>query len=121
MNVSSCPGCGDTHWCAGSNTRLTAEAGPTLMDQITRFVADTFVPDPTGVVPTSEAWAAYLDWCAANQETAFSQRRFVGAVGALRIRRVKRSTMRFTGITWKRSQIRGRHAAPDVTPAVVAR
>lgn len=113
MNVSSCPGCGDVHWCAGSSTRAAIDAGPTLLDQVARFVAATFIPDPSGVVATSEAWTAYLDWCTRNETTAFSQRRFVAAMTAMRIRRVKRSTMRFTGIGWRLPERTGRHAAPE--------
>lgn len=113
MIVSSCPGCGDTHLCAGSS-RAADEAGPTLLTQVARFTAEQFVPAATGVVATSEAYTAYLDWCTRNETTAFSQRRFVQAMGALPgIRRVKRSTMRFAGIAWKHTHPGGRHAAPD--------
>ena len=111
VNVSSCPGCGDTHLCAGNARRI--QAGPTLLDQITRYVDDTFIRAATGVVATSQAYTAYLDWCTAADTVAFSQKSFVQAMQALRIRRVKRSTMRFAGITWKRSHNPGRHAAPE--------
>lgn len=112
MNVSKCPGCGDTHWCAG--TRAAGLSGPTLLEQVHRFVADTFVPEPLAVVGTGVAWDAYVAWCTENGTVPFSQRRFVQAMAEQPgIRRVKRSTMRFTGITWKRSHTRGRHAAPE--------
>lgn len=119
MNLSSCPGCGDTHLCAG--TARLIQAGPTLLDQVTRFVDATFTRSATGVVPTSEAYTTYLDWCTATDTVAFSQKRFVQAMQALRIRRVKRSTMRFAGITWKRSHTPGRHAAPEPQYAGAAR
>lgn len=115
MNVSSCPGCGDTHLCAGSpTTRVPADVGPGLADQVRRYVAATFTTDVTGVVGTNEAYTAYLNWCTAHEAVAFSRKRFVAAMGTLpQIRRVKRSTMRFTGITWKPATHRGRHAAPE--------
>lgn len=111
VNVSSCPGCGDTHLCP--TTARLIQAGPTLLDQIARYVDDTFIRAATGVVATSQAYTAYLDWCTATDTVAFSQKRFVQGMEALRIRRVKRSTMRFAGITWKRSHNPGRHAAPE--------
>lgn len=113
MNVSSCPGCGDTHLCPGSTRAITA-VGPTLVEQVRRFHRDTFTPHPSGVVATSEAYQAYLHWCTRHETTAFSQRRFVQAMAALPgVRRVKRSTMRFTGIAWRRTINAGRHAAPE--------
>lgn len=110
MNLSTCPGCGDTHLCAGRR-RTT---GPTLAEQIRTFVAEVFTTDITGVVGTADTWSAYLAWCAANHQVPFSQRRFVQAMCEHPgIRRVKRSTMRFAGIRWANQTTRGRHAAPD--------
>lgn len=110
MNLSTCPGCGDTHICAG--TRRTT--GPTLTEQIRHYVRDTYTVEPTAVTSTADAWAAYLTWCAVNGHVPFSQRRFVQAMTEHPgIRRVKRSTMRFAGIRWKVPTTRGRHAAPD--------
>ena len=110
MNLSTCTGCGDTHLCAGKR-RTT---GPTLTEQVRHFVTETFTTDTTGVVGTADAWAAYLTWCAAKHQVPFSQRRFVQAMAEHPgIRRVKRSTMRFAGITWTNQVTRGRHAAPD--------
>lgn len=111
VNVSSCPGCGDTHLCAGQARHLTV--GPTLVEQVKAYIADTFVPHATGVIGTAEAYTAYLDWCTRHQSPAYSQKRFVQAMQDLRIRRIKRSTMRFQGITWKTEAPRGRHAAPE--------
>lgn len=116
MNVTSCPGCGDTHLCAGTARLL--QAGPTLVEQVQRYLNDTFVRSATGVVATADAWDAYLNWCTAHDTPAFSQKRFVQAMQALRVRRVKRSTMRFTGITWKTTATRGRHAAPEPAAAI---
>lgn len=110
MKVSSCPGCGDTHLCAGTR----GHTGPTLVQQVHRFATDTFTAEPLGVVGTAAAWDAYLTWCAANEQAPFSQRRFVQAMAETPgIRRVKRSTMRFVGITWRGTGTRGRHAAPE--------
>lgn len=109
MNLSTCPGCGDQHLCAGRRPTT----GPTLLEQIRHFVTDTFTLDPTGVVGTAAAWAAYCDWCTRTGTAPFSQRRFVQAMAEQPgIRRVKRSTMRFVGLTWTPAP-RGRHAAPD--------
>lgn len=111
MNVSRCAGCGDQHLCAGA---LSAQLGPALTEQVAHFIDAVFVPDPLGVVGTNAAFEAYVAWCADTGTVPYSQRRFVAAVAASPgVRRVKRSTMRFVGLTWKRSQTRGRHAAPE--------
>lgn len=110
MNLSTCPGCGDTHLCAGRRPAT----GPTLLEQVHLYANQVFTHDPHGVVSTADAWATYLDWCADTGHPPFSQRRFVQAMAEQPgIRRVKRSTMRFTGITWKIPVTRGRHAAPE--------
>lgn len=110
MNLSTCPGCGDQHICAGRR-RTT---GPTLAEQIRHFVAEVFTTDTTGVVGTADTWAAYLTWCAHHGHVPFSQRRFVQAMAEHPgIRRIKRSTMRFAGIRWANQITRGRHAAPE--------
>lgn len=110
MNTSTCPGCGDTHLCAGRRPTT----GPTLLEQVRHFVAEVFTTDTTGVVGTADTWTAYLNWCTANHQVPFSQRRFVQAMAEQPgIRRVKRSTMRFAGIRWAHQEPRGRHAAPE--------
>lgn len=111
VNLSSCPGCGDTHLCPGQ-ARLI-EAGPALVEQVRLFADDTFTVHATGVIGTAEAYTAYLDWCTRHESPAYSQKRFVQAMQALRIRRIKRSTMRFQGITWKDTTPQGRHAARE--------
>jgi len=109
MNLSTCSGCGDQHLCAGRRPTT----GPTLLEHVRLFVADSFTINPFGVVGTAAAWSAYLDWCATHGHVPFSQRRFVQAMAEQPgIRRVKRSTMRFVGITWNPVP-RGRHAAPE--------
>lgn len=110
MNTTTCPGCGDTHICAGRRRNT----GPTLAEQIRHFVTEVFTTDTTGVVSTADTWAAYLTWCAHHGHVPFSQRRFVQAMCEHPgIRRVKRSTMRFAGIRWANQITRGRHAAPE--------
>jgi hypothetical protein len=109
MNLSTCHGCGDTHLCAGRRP----QTGPTLLEHVHLYVRDTYTLDAGGVVGTAAAWNAYLHWCAAHGHVPFSQRRFVQAMAEQPgIRRVKRSTMRFVGITWTQVP-RGRHAAPE--------
>lgn len=117
MNLSTCPGCGDTHLCAGSRPAT----GPTLLEQVHLYANQVFTRHPTGVVGTADAWTAYLHWCQDTGHVPFSQRRFVQAMAEQPgIRRVKRSTMRFTGITWAQPATRGRHAAPEDSAALGA-
>lgn len=111
MNASRCPRCGDQHLCPGVRATIAAD---TLHAHIDRFVADTFVAQPHSVINSLDAWDAYQHWCTMVGQPPYSQRQFVNAMAAQPgIRRVKRSTMRFAGIGWKRSQVRGRHAAPE--------
>lgn len=111
MNAATCPGCGDTHLCPG-----TAGHSPdhSLLGQIQAFVAATFRLDVNAVISTQAAWEAYRAWCADTGTIPYSQRRFIQAMNIQPgIRRVKRSTMRFIGITWKQAPRPGRHAAPE--------
>lgn len=112
MNTKSCTHCNDIHICPGIRTRAPH---PNLYTQINRFVADTFIAQPHSVVNSSDAWDAYQHWCIMTGQVGFTQRQFVNAMSQQPgIRRVKRSTMRFAGINWKRVAARGRHAAPEL-------
>jgi len=85
-----------------------------VLTQIRAFLADTFDTNPHGVVSTQAAYEAYRHWCTATGALPYSNRRFVAAMTTQPgIRRVKRSTMRFIGITWRSARNRGRHAAPE--------
>lgn len=111
MIAATCAGCGDTHLCPGT----TGTSGDhSLLGQIAAFVAETFRPDVNAVISTQAAWEAYRAWCADTGTIPYSQRRFISAMSTQPgIRRVKRSTMRFTGIAWRHtpSPTPGRHAA----------
>lgn len=111
MNAATCPGCGDTHLCPGT----TGTGGDhSLLGQIQAFVAATYRPDVNGIVSTQAAWEAYRAWCADTGTIPYSQRRFISAMATQPgIRRVKRSTMRFIGITWRQTPLPGRHARPE--------
>lgn len=112
VNASTCPGCGDQHLCPGRTT--TGPDSTLLAAQIQAYVTATFDTSPTGIVGSQAAWEAYVHWCGDHGQVPYSNRRFVQAMTMIPgIRRIKRSTMRFAGITWKRSQVRGRHAAPE--------
>lgn len=109
MNASTCPDCGDNHLCPG-RTRPW-RPGDTLLHQIEAFIGATFVRTATGIVSSQAAWEAYVAWCDDNEQVPYSVRRFVAAMQAQPgIRRVKRSTMRFAGITWAATHSPGRHA-----------
>lgn len=85
-----------------------------LLVQVGAYVRDTFEPNPVGVVSSQAAYEEYRHWCMAHGHPPYSNRRFVAAMAMIPgIRRIKRSTMRLAGITWKRSQERGRHAADE--------
>ena len=119
MNASTCPNCGDEHWCPG---RTRTPAGGTLAHQITAYLADTFEANPACIVSSQAAYEAYRHWCVAHNHVPYSVRRFVAAMQAQPgIRRIKRSTMRFAGITWRTDTRRGRHAAPDQEDLLLAR
>lgn len=111
MNAATCPNCGDEHLCPGRNRTPTSG---TLTRQIAAYIADTFEANPAGIVSSQAAYEAYRHWCVAHHHVPYSVRRFVAAMqNQPGIRRVKRSTMRFAGISWRTDLPRGRHAAPE--------
>lgn len=115
MNTATCPGCGDTHLCAGT---ITAPADPTILEVLETFVTATFDTNPLGYVSSAGAYLAYLNWCTAHNRVPISQRRFIPALGQLGYPRVKRSTMRIAGLVWRNPVPVGRHAAPEVLATV---
>lgn len=115
MNTAQCPGCGDTHLCAGTRS-LTAE--PPLLAILETFVADTFDINPVAYISSAGAYLAYLRWCTDHTRVPISQRRFIPAMGQLGYPRVKRSTMRLAGLSWRTPDRVGRHAAPEALATV---
>lgn len=119
MDAATCPSCGDEHLCPGRPRPGGTTPGDALLAQIRAYVADTFDTNAAGIVGSQAAYEAYQHWCIAHGHVPYSNRRFVAAMAAQPgIRRIKRSTMRFAGISWARSASRGRHAAPE-HPALV--
>lgn len=115
MNTTTCPGCGDTHLCAGTRDQPPE---PALLATLKTYVADTFETNPISYVSSAGAYLAYLQWCTAHQRVPISQRRFIPALDQLGYPRVKRSTMRIAGLAWKTTTIVGRHAAPETLATV---
>lgn len=110
MNTVTCPGCGDSHLCAGTRG---APPDTGLLATLETFVTDTFDINPLGHIPSATAYLAYLRWCTDHNRVPTSQRRFIPAMGQLGYPRVKRSTMRIAGLTWRTEARIGRHAAPE--------
>lgn len=110
MNTIQCPGCGDTHLCAGTTS---SHPEPALLAVLETFVTDTFDPNPVAYISSAGAYLAYLQWCTAHGRVPASQRRFIPAMGQLGYPRVKRSTMRLAGLSWRAETRVGRHAAPE--------
>lgn len=110
MNTITCTGCGDTHWCPGTRE---AAIPPGIMENLTTFVEATFEPNPIGHVASAAAYLAYQRWCTDTMTVPCSQRRFIPALAELGYPRVKRSTMRIAGLSWRTPDRVGRHAAPE--------
>lgn len=102
--------CGDRHLCVGTRT---SEPTPGLLDTLRAFIDATFEKNPISHVPSAGAYLAYLNWCIERDLVPATQRRFIPAMAELGYPRVKRSTMRLAGLSWKPATPTGRHAAPD--------
>lgn len=112
MITATCTGCGDTHLCAGTRP---ADTNPTLLDTLRQFTAVTFEANPIDCVSSAGAYLAYLNWCTAHDVIPASQRRFIPAMEELGYRRIKRSTMKLAGLSWRAPQNVGRHHRRDLT------